>query len=258
MRDRISFLVLFACLCAGAASAANDPFVGKWKLDASKSTLIDVMKMESVGGNKYAFDLGGGPERIVVDGTDQPGVGGTLLSVTAEGTNSWKVVRKKNGRMLLTANWTLSKDGKTLRDAFTAIGPDEKRSTTNYVYRRTAGTSGLAGTWESRNSATMDFAFVLKVEPYRKDGLSIIDSTDGLTLNAKFDGKDYPSGGANAPKAFTASARRVDQHTMEIAGKVNGKTKLTQRMSLSSDLKTLTMIQRIGRREPNTLVFQRG
>jgi hypothetical protein len=44
---------------------------------------------------------------------------------------------------------------------------------------------------------------------------------------------------------------------MEVTGKVNGKPKLTQLMSLSSDLKTLTMTQRIGRREPNILVLER-
>jgi hypothetical protein len=257
MRHRTSCLVLFACLIAGAASAANDPFIGEWKLNPSKSTLIDVMKVENVAGNKYVFDLGGGPETIAVDGTDQPGVGGTMLSVTVEGAHSWKVVRKKEGRMLLTANWALSKDGRTLSDEFTAIGPDGNRSVTNYVYRRTAGTSGFAGTWESRNNATMNFAFVLKVQPYEGDGLSVIDSTDGLTMNVKFDGKDYSSGGLNAPKGFTASARRVDQQTMEIAGKVKGKTALTQLMSLSSDLKTLTMTQRIRRREPNILVLER-
>ena len=257
MFHRISCFVLFASLIAGAASAANDPFVGEWKLNPSKSTLIDIMKVETAGANKFVFDLGGGPETIVVDGTDQPGVGGTMLSVTAEGADSWKVVRKKEGRMLLTANWTLSKDGKSLRDDFTAIGPGGKRSTTNFVYRRTAGTSGFAGTWESRNSATMNFAFVLEVEPYDGDGLSIIDSTDGLTMNVKSDGKDYSSGGSNAPKGFTASARRVDRHTMDIAGKVNGKTALIQLMSLSSDLKTLTVTQRIGRREPNILVLER-
>jgi hypothetical protein len=257
MLHRISCFVLFACLIAGVARAANDPFVGEWKLNPSKSTLIDVMRVESAGGNKYVFDLGGGPETLMVDGTDQPGVGGTMLSVTAEGADSWKVVRKKEGRMLLTANWTLSKDGKTLSDAFTAIGADGTRSTTNYVYQRTAGTSGFAGTWESRNSATMNFAFVLKVEPYEGDGLSIIDSTDGLTMNVKFDGRDYPGGGSNGPKGFTASARRADQHTMEVTGKVNGKTGLTQLMTLSSDLKTLTMTQRIGRREPNILVLER-
>ena len=257
MHHRVSCFVLLACLIAGAAAAATDPLVGEWKLNPSKSTIVDVMKMESAGGNKYAFDLGGGPETITIDGTDQPGVGGTMLSVTPEGADSWKVVRKRDGRMLLTANWTLSKDGKTLNDEFTAIGPDEKRSTTKFVYRRTAGTSGLAGTWESRNNATMDFAFVLKVEPYAGDGLSIIDSTDGLTMNVKFDGKDYSSGGANAPKGFTASGRRLDQHTTEITGKVNGKTALTQLMTLSSDLKTLTMTQRTSRGEPNILVLER-
>lgn len=256
MPHRVSCF-LFACLIAGAARAANDPFVGEWKLNPSKSTLVDVMKVESAGGNKYVFDVGGGPETIAVDGTDQPGVAGTMLSVTTEGPDSWKVIRKKHGRMLLTAKWSLSKDGKTLRDVFTAIGPDGKRSTTNYVYQRTAGTSGFTGTWKSRNNATMNFAFLLKVEPYKGDGLSIIDSTDGLTLNVKFDGKDYPSGGSNAPKGFTASARRANQHTMEVTGKVDGKPKLTQLMSLSSDLKTLTMTQRIGRREPNILVLER-
>jgi hypothetical protein len=257
MLHRFSCFVLFACLAAGAASAANDPFVGEWKLHPSKSKIVDVMKVESAGGNKYVFDLGGGPEPVAVDGTDQPGAGSSLLSVHPEGVESWKVVRKKDGRMQLTANWTLSKDGRTLTDDFTSIGADGSRSTTHFVYHRTAGTSGFAGTWESRNNATMNFAFVLKVVPYQGDGLSVIDSTDGLTMNVKYDGKDYPSGGANAPNGFTASSRQIDQHTIEMTGKVNGKAAIAQLMSLSSDLNALTITQRIGHREPNILVFGR-
>jgi hypothetical protein len=250
-------IVLFACLVTGAAHAANDPFLGEWKLDPAKSIFVDVMKVENVGGNKYVLDVGGGPEPIAVDGTEQPGVGGTLLSVTPDATGSWTVVRKKAGRMLLIATWTLSKDGKTLSDAFVAIGADGSRSQTNFVYQRKAGSSGFAGTWESRNNATLTFAFLLKVEPYQGDGLSIADPTDGLTMNVKFDGKDYASGGANAPQGFTASARRADQRNMEVTGKVNGRAAITERMALSSDLKTLTVTQRIGQREPNILVLQR-
>src|SRR5215469_7193533 len=111
MLHRASYVVLFAALLfTGVANAASDPFVGEWKLDPSKSTFVDVMKVENVGGNKYVFDLGGGPEPIAVDGTEQPGVGNTTLSITAGGAGSWTVVRKKAGRMLLMANWTLSKD----------------------------------------------------------------------------------------------------------------------------------------------------
>jgi hypothetical protein len=88
------------------------------------------MKVESVAGNKYAFDFGSGrPETIAADGTDQPGGGGTTLSVTIEGPDSWKVVRKKDGRILITANWKLSKDGNTLTDDFTSIGANGSSST---------------------------------------------------------------------------------------------------------------------------------
>jgi hypothetical protein len=79
--------------------AANDPFVGEWKLNPSRSKLIEQMKVESIAGNKYVFDFGGGsPETIAADGTDQQGDGGTTLSVTIAGPGSWKAVRKKDGR----------------------------------------------------------------------------------------------------------------------------------------------------------------
>jgi hypothetical protein len=258
MFKRVFPFLLLACCVAGAVSAANDPFVGEWKLNPSKSKLIDEMKVESAGGNKYAFDfVGGKPETIAVDGTDQPGIADTTLAVTVEGPDAWKVVRKKDGRMLLTANWTLSKDGNTLTDDFAAIGPDGKGSTVNYVYQRTAGTSGFAGTWESK-SQTIDFEFVLKVEPYEGDGLSIIDSTNGQTTNIKFDGKDYPKAGANVQKGSASSARRVNPHVVEITDKLNGKTGSTRQIELSPDGKTLTMtIPRGGRREPNILEFER-
>ena len=42
------------------------------------------------------------------------------------------------------------------------------------MYKRTAGTSGFAGTWESTSEA-LNSVFVLKVQPYEADGLSFID-----------------------------------------------------------------------------------
>jgi len=43
-------LLLVACVAAGALYASNDPFLGEWKLNGSKSKLIDVMMVESFGG----------------------------------------------------------------------------------------------------------------------------------------------------------------------------------------------------------------
>jgi hypothetical protein len=143
-----TFLLVVA-MATGALWAADSPFVGDWKLNPSRSKLIDVMKVERLGANKYAFDFGGGPESILVDGTDQSGVYGTMLAVTAEGPDSWKVVRKKDGRMLLTATWKLSQDGNTLTDHYTEFGPNGSPSTVKYLYKRTAAGPRFAGTWEA-------------------------------------------------------------------------------------------------------------
>jgi hypothetical protein len=251
-------LLLVACVAAGALYASNDPFVGEWKLNASKSKLIDVMKVESVAGNKYAFDFGAGSaETIAADGTDQPGIAGTTLAVTIEGPDSWKVVRKKDGRILLTGIWKLSKDGNTLKDDYTEFGADGTNSNVKYVYQRTAGMFGFAGTWEG-SSETMNAAIVLKVQPYQGDGLSFINASEGQTTNVKFDGKDYPKAGANVRAGSACSAQRVNEYTLEMTDKFNEKITDTRQVQLSADRKTLTMTVHVpGRREPDVLVFER-
>src|SRR5262249_39169976 len=142
--------VLFAGLI-GAASQSTDPFVGKWKFDPSRSTIVDEMRIETAGANRYAFmPTPGQPgDTVVADGKDHSGLGGTTFSIAIEAPGKWTVVRKQDGRTLLTARWTLAPDGQTLYDAFTYYPPDGPASTTNYVYRRTAGHTGVPGTWES-------------------------------------------------------------------------------------------------------------
>ena len=257
MFKRTFELLLVACLGTGALWAANDPFVGEWKLNPARSKLTDQMKVESVGANKYVFDFGGGSETIVVDGTDQPGNFGSTLSVTVEGPDTWKVIRKKDGRMLITATWKLSKDGNTLTDDFTGIEPNGSTFNLNYVYERTAGSSGFAGTWES-TSETVNSVFVLQVRPYEGDGLSFIDPSEEETKNVKFDGKDYPNLGPNVVPGSASSVRRVNERTLEMTDKIDGKVMDAQQIELSSDLKTLTMtVHTVGRSEPNILVFER-
>ena len=87
---RRSELVVLAVLTAATVSAADNPFVGEWKLSQSKSKLTDQMKVTKLDDNNYAFDFAGDGhgETIVIDGTDQPGNSGTTLAVTSEGPNA--------------------------------------------------------------------------------------------------------------------------------------------------------------------------
>ncbi len=259
MLKRTVQLLLVACLIATSLRAADNPFVGKWKLNGSKSRLPDEMKVKQVSANKYAFAFEGGDyaETIVADGTDQPGVYGTTFSVSIEGPNSWKVVRKTDGKILLTANWKLSEDGNTLDDDFTLIQPNGSKFNVYYVYKRTAGGPGLDGTWESV-SETVNSVFELQIQPYESDGLAFIVSSEGTMKNLKFDGRDYAYERPNVKAKFASSLRRVDEHTLAVSDKINGKLAGTEDIKLSSDHKVLTMtIQSVGQTRPEVRVFDR-
>lgn len=251
--------LLVASLISCSLWAADNPFVGTWKLNGAKSRLPDEMKVKKVDTNKYAFAFEGGnyAETIVADGTDQPGVFGTTFSVTVEGPNSWKVVRKTNGKILITANWKLSEDDKTLDDDFTILQPNGSEFNVYYVYKRTAGGPGFDGTWES-TSERVNSVFEVQIQPYESDGLIFTSPSEGTVKKLNFDGKDYAYERPNVKAKFTSSMRRVDANTVEVTDKVNGQLAETQEIKLSPDHKTLTMTtQQGGQSKPEIRVFDR-
>jgi hypothetical protein len=250
-------LLLFplACLAAAVAWSADDPMIGKWKLNPHKSKLTDEMKVTSLGGKKYSFDFGGGnPETIVVNGTDQPANFGTTFAVTEVSPDEWTGMRKKDGRVEIKGIWKLSKDGNTLHDDFTFIAENGKVTHLVYVYARRGGGSGFAGDWVS-TSEQVDTAYVMQVRSFGNDGLSFISSEE-RRKNVRFDGKDYPNPASGVQ--ILSSAQRVNERTIELKDKIGPKIVDTQHISVSEDGKTLTMTIYVpGRSEPNVLVFER-
>ena len=252
-----SLACLAACLMAGTAWAAESAFIGEWKLDPAKSKMPDEMKVEKKGGAKYAFDFGGVPETIVVDGTFQPGYGKTLLSVKAEAPDTWIVQRKEGGRLQLKATWKLSEDGRTLADYFRRFQADGSTLSMHSVYERTGEGSGFVGGWQSIKE-TMNSRFSIQVKAFQGDGFSLITPSQHSAKSVKLDGKDYPREGPNAGQGASSSARRVDERTLLITDKAGGKVSDTEEIRLSTDLKTLTMTVRIpGRDRPTVMVFER-
>ena len=255
MLNRIFQFLLLVCFLMGMLWAANDPFVGKWKVNPSKSKITDEMKVEAVGENKYAITFGpGAVDTIVADGTDQPALQGTTLAVTVEGPNNWKVIRKKDGRKIVSGIWTLSADGKTLDDAFTQFQPNGSPTTVHFTYQRTAGSLGFPGTWDSASSE-VDLSIELEIQPYEGDGLSFNSSALQMARKIKFDGKDH----AGSAPGSGSSGRRVSQRSLEVTNKSKDKISSTQEIELSEDLKTLTMRTYLaGEKEPKiTFVFNR-
>lgn len=250
-------LLVFSTMAVGMAWAAENPFIGDWKLNSSKSRMPDEMKIESKGGNSYSFNFGGTPEVIVADGTDQPGIRGTTLSAKQEAPDTWIVQRKQDGKLLLRATWKLSKDGATLTDYYREFEPDGSTLSLDYVYQRTGEGSGFAADWHSIKE-TRNSPLILQVKAYQGDGLSFITPSQHQTRSFKLDGQDYPNQGPNAGPSSSSSTRRVDEHTLETTDKYDGKVTDTREIKLSPDGKTLTMTVNIpGRTQPDVLVFDR-
>jgi hypothetical protein len=252
-------VLLVVCFVTGSLMAADNPFLGKWKLNGSKSRLPDQMKVKRVSESKYAFAFEGGDyaETIVADGTDQPGVFGTTFSVSVEGADKWKVVRKTDGKILVSADWKLSQDGNTLEDDFTLIQPNGSNFNVYYVYKRTAGGPGFDGTWES-TSEKVNSLFELEIQAYESDGLTFIIPTEGIVKNLNFDGKDHAYERPNVKAKFSSSIRRVDALTLEVNDKFDGKLAATEEIKLSPDHNILTMtIRSAGQSKPEIRVFDR-
>ena len=245
-------LFLAASIVASSFWTASDPFVGKWRLDVARSMIVDRMRVERPGPNRFAFSFEGAPtETIVADGTDQPGLPGTTLSVRAADDRTLKVVRKHDGRIVISADWKLSEDGRTLRDAFTSVQDDGSSLTTHYVYRRLSGTSGFAGTWES-TTRPVGLKLELAIQPYGSKGLSF--TSPGSDKTVTFDGQEHAGPGDGA----TLSGRRAGPRAMEYTERSRGKIEHVRLFELSRNGRTLTETLRTpGQSAPDRFVFDR-
>jgi hypothetical protein len=241
-------------LAASSFWTVKDPFVGKWRLDVARSTIVDDMRVEALGSNKYAFSFEGAPtETVVADGTDQPGLPGTTLSVKAGDGRSLTVVRKQGGHVIISANWKLSEDGRTLRDAFTSVQPDGSETTIDYLYRRMAGASGFVGVWES-TTKPLGLKLEFGIQPYSDSGLSFV--SPGSDKNVIFDGRAHAVPGAK--ESLTLSGRRHGARSMEYTEKNRGKVQRARLFELSRDGRTLTeTLHTAGQTSPDVLVFER-
>jgi len=262
MLRRTIQLLCFACLIATTTRAADEPFIGKWKLNLSKSRLADQMTIAPTGANRYTLTFAGvgETETLVADGTDQPGIQDSTISITVEAPGKWKIVRKSGGRTVLTAMWKLSDDGKTLTDTFTGNQPDGSTSRIDLAYKRaesSASSSGIPGTWETTEEKP-ESAYEIEIRPYEGDGLSFINPGGAPATNVKFDGNDYPPAGASPAAGSATSARRLGDHSIELTKKLKGRIVGTREITVSPDLKTLTMTMHlVDQRVPNILIFDR-
>lgn len=258
MRTPIYSSLALACLLAGTLCAADDPFCGKWKLNQEKSKIAgEQMKTEDLGGNKYKFTFGENSDTITADGTDQPIHFGRTMSIASEGPTTWKMVIKKDGKVISSMTHTLSDDGNTQTIKGTDTKPDGTTSDYEVVEKRVGSGSGWGGTWES-TEVKIGSPDEYDVEKYGARGLTFNAPAESDVLSMNFDGKDYEEKGPNVAPGSTSSGKRVDAHTLEVTDKIKGKVMDHTRFQVSEDGKTLTLtIHETGQPNALTIVYDK-
>jgi len=144
---RFYFSLALACSLAGTLWASDDPFCGKWKLNLEKSDFAgEQIKIQHLHGSEYKWGSGEGSDTISHDGTYQTVSFGRTISMFPEGSNSWSMVIKKDGRVISSMTHTLSDDGKMQTIKGTETKPDGTTSDFTAVWKKVSGGKGWSGT----------------------------------------------------------------------------------------------------------------
>jgi hypothetical protein len=248
------FVTAMTILDTASAWAADDPFVGTWKLNMAKSQFAGYRReIKDLGGNKYDWFQA----TVLIDGKEHPFTFGGSYIGRQESPGKWEVTRKHDGKVTSVGTWTLSDDGQQLKAEVQGTRADGTPYTQQSVYTREGKGSGIAGEWKLQNmQATSNSEWVIK--PYGTDGLSFAWPTDKDHEDLKFDGKDYAHEGPRETPGETTCAKRIDHYTIQLTDKLNGKVVGTHEAKVSQDGRTLTDTRRSpGQQIPATLVYEK-
>jgi hypothetical protein len=238
----VALTLVILAVSASAASAADSPFSGTWKLNVDKSTLAGQTLTYTKTATGFGFSNGSTVKfEFGLDGKDYTVIPGRTVSWTKSGDNSWDSVYKDGkGTVVSKVHRVLSADGKTMTVVSTDYHADGTKSEETDVRARVSGGPGLAGKWKevkiSRESDTMIISVPsaghIKYEiPRQKE-----------TMEGAVDGSPSRVQGPSALEGATIAFKQMSP--TELAWTYASKSTVIQKGTdtVSSDGKSLTSV----------------
>ena len=208
-------------------------------------------------GCQYRFIFGDDVETLTLDGKGHVTKFGDTWSIKTTGPSSWESTTKRDGKVTSKSKWSISEDGQTFTSIDENMRPDGSTGRSEASLKRTSGTSGLVGSWESTSVKVLSPTSI-EIAKWQADGYSRINPVYKERLNFKLDGKDYTPTGPRVAKGTTVTASKIDDHNIELTYKLKGKTTETDKLELAADGKTLTQtITYAGVSKPEVDVYDR-
>jgi hypothetical protein len=255
---RIAVLTSLLWLAGAAIATAQNPFVGAWKLNQAKSHLAgDTMSFDPAEGQAIQLTAEGTHYSFRIDGKTYRTADGDLAAWKQPDSNTWITnYSRPDGRRLNTDAWKLSPDGKTLTVVTSGTKPDGENYTNTAVYERTAGESGLYGSWKSVK-IKLGSPSEMIIGDYGLGGLSIKIPAEKASLLAAFDSKDVVPEGPDVPPGLTLAFARIGPSAFRRIEKIDGTVVYSARYVVSADGKTMTETGNAPGDPPQTAVWEK-
>jgi hypothetical protein len=231
---RVRFVFLLTLISATVSMAADAPYIGKWKVNSSKSQLTDIVTIQKLPSGEMRFDESGFTYTFKPDGKEYPTPDGGTATWKAVGADKWEVTNRANGK--ISATITLTVSGDTLSSMAMIPQTDGKDLMTTSTSKRISGGPGLAGKWQGTEADAG--ASWLEVTPNGPDGITL--KAPNSMCAAKFDGKPYPMTGSGDGPKQTMSFRKTGPASFETATFLDGKPFFKDVYVASADGKMLT------------------
>jgi hypothetical protein len=232
MRVRLVFLLTL--ISAVISTAADAPYIGKWKINSSKSQITANVTIEKLPSGEMRFEESGFTYTFKLDGKEYPTPdgGSAAWKPTADGV--WEITNRTNGKVSATITLTLS--GDTLSGMAMIPQTDGKDIMTTSTLKRISGGPGLVGKWQGTQADAG--ASWLEVAPNGADGITL--KAPNSMCAAKFDGKPYPMTGSGDGPKQTMSFRKAGPASFEATTFLDGKPFFNDVYTASADGKMLT------------------
>ncbi len=224
------------------AAFANDPFEGSWKarMDSFKTTgAPDVFELKD---GTFSCKSCAPPYSIKADGALQKTPKNAYrdeVSFKATGPSNAEWTVQKSGKPISKILLTVSADGKVLtQDATNYAGatPTTFKATSDRVAAGAAGSHAISGSWQNATLASASPAALTIEIMATPNGLKYV--SNGATVDAKFDGKEYETTGD--PGHTMVTLKRVSDHEIEETDRSDGKVSDVVSWKASADGKTIS------------------
>jgi hypothetical protein len=258
--SRLLFTTLwvFTCIAIAHTAAAQNPFTGTWKMNQEKSQLAgDTMKFIAAEGDALELAAGGTKYSFRPDGKSYGLPSGNVAIWRQTSPDSWSTeYRKTDGKLLSIDAWKLSPDGNTLSVTTSGAKANGDLYTDTVQYVRTAGTSGLTGSWKS-TEVKLSSPNELTIQESGLDHLILKIAAIKASCEATLDGKDATVSGPDLPSGLRLSLTRTGPYSFRLVQKLNGTPVSSSEYTVSADGNTMTEVGGAPGDPPATVIWER-